>query len=277
MKKILFNFIYIFLIIFPIIAYAEGIENYYINAIVEEDGDLRVREYYNMTGEYNGSIREINYQNSSAYPFRPELESYGGSTLHNGNGITINEIRAVKINSKFDFTNVTGDKFKKVESADPGDYGVYTTEIGYDGYTYKIFLPDNEEKARHQEVQQQRFDELSKIYDKSHPVGELTVDGQTIRQSSVSNRYGTTKVFESQNLTDKQIHNYAQQLAGDTPLKEVRPGIYTAKLNNGTSITLRNLSSSQEQTGARWTIDIKGNKQLSDIAYKYKDVEIKFK
>ncbi|EFH6112551.1 filamentous hemagglutinin N-terminal domain-containing protein [Escherichia coli] len=136
---------------------------------------------------------------------------------------------------------------------------------------------DNEEKARHQEVQQQRFDELSKIYDKSHPVGELTVDGQTIRQSSVSNRYGTTKVFESQNLTDKQIHNYAQQLAGDTPLKEVRPGIYTAKLENGTSITLRSLSSSQEQTGARWTIDIKGNKQLSDIAYKYKDVEIKFK
>ncbi|CAD5753376.1 Uncharacterised protein [Escherichia coli] len=103
------------------------------------------------------------------------------------------------------------------------------------------------------------------------------MDGQTIRQSSVSNRYGTTKVFESQNLTDKQIHNYAQQLAGDTPLKEVRPGIYTAKLDNGTSITLRNLSSSQEQTGARWTIDIKGNKQLSDIAYKYKDVEIKFK
>jgi len=28
--------------------------------------------------------------------------------------------------------------------------------------------------------------ELSKIYDKSHPVGELTVDGQTIRQSSVN-------------------------------------------------------------------------------------------
>ncbi|EOT4097367.1 hypothetical protein ACLADE_004996 [Escherichia coli] len=46
------------------------------------------------------------------------------------------------------------------------------------------------------------------------------MDGQTIRQSSVSNRYGTTKVFESQNLTDKQIHNYAQQLAGDTPLND---------------------------------------------------------
>ncbi|EEQ5737064.1 filamentous hemagglutinin N-terminal domain-containing protein [Escherichia coli] len=138
--------------------------------------------------------------------------------------------------------------------------------------------PDNEEKARHQEVQQQRFDELSKIYDKSHPVGELTVDGQTIRQSSVSNRYGTTKVFESQNLTDKQIHNYAQQLAGDTPLKEVRPGIYTAKLENGTSITLRDVSTSQQQTGARWTIDIKGNPQLGELANKYKTgIEIKFR
>ncbi|EFN4921216.1 hemagglutinin, partial [Escherichia coli] len=51
----------------------------------------------------------------------------------------------------------------------------------------------------------------------------------------------------------------------DTPLKEVRPGIYTAKLDNGTSITLRNLSSSQEQTGARWTIDIKVRITVKEI------------
>ncbi|EDM0764298.1 hemagglutinin [Salmonella enterica] len=80
------------------------------------------------------------------------------------------------------------------------------------------------------------------------------------------------------NLTDQQIHNYAQQLAGDTPLVEVKPGIYTAKLNNGTSITLRNVSTSQEQTGARWTIDIKGNDHLGEVANKYKTgVEIKFR
>ncbi|HEB1800217.1 TPA: hemagglutinin repeat-containing protein [Escherichia albertii] len=137
--------------------------------------------------------------------------------------------------------------------------------------------PDNEEKARHQEVQQQRFDELSKIYDKSHPAGELTVDGQTIRQSSVSNRYGTTKVFESQNLTDKQIHNYAQQLAGDIPLKEVKSGIYTSKLSDGSVITLRNISTSEGQTGARWTIDIRNNQKLTELGNKYSRVEIKFK
>ena len=141
--------------------------------------------------------------------------------------------------------------------------------------------PQDEENARNSETvkqqQQNHFDELSKLYDKSNASQNLNIDGQTIRQGEVSNNYGTTKVFESQNLTDQQIHKYAQQLAGETPLKEVRPGIYTAKLDNGTSITLRNVSSSQNQTGARWTIDIKGNKQLTDIGYKFKDVEMKFK
>nr|WP_250666009.1 hemagglutinin [Escherichia coli] len=67
-------------------------------------------------------------------------------------------------------------------------------------------------------------------------------------------------------------------MAGDTPLKEVRPGIYTAKLENGTSITLRDVSTSQQQTGARWTIDIKGNPQLGELANKYKTgIEIKFR
>ncbi|HHR8284190.1 TPA: hypothetical protein ACS9WW_004181 [Salmonella enterica subsp. enterica serovar Muenchen] len=79
--------------------------------------------------------------------------------------------------------------------------------------------PQDEEHARNAETvtqqQQSHFDELSKLYDKGDPSQNLTIDGQTIRQGNVSNNYGTTKVFESQNLTDQQIHNYAQQLAGD--------------------------------------------------------------
>lgn len=126
--------------------------------------------------------------------------------------------------------------------------------------------------------QQSRFNELGNIFDKNHPDQNIVIDGQTIRQGGGASSYGTTKIFESQNLTDQQIHNYAQQLAGDTPLVEVKPGIYTAKLNNGTSITLRNVSTSQEQTGARWTIDIKGNPQLTKLAHKYgRQVEMKFR
>lgn len=147
MKKYLFRIIYIVLILFPIITYAEGIENFYINATLEPDGDLRVQEYFNLEGEFNGFQRIINYANDEAYTFKPELEAYGGSNLHNGNNIYINEIRAVKIDSNFNFESVNGDKFTKVESADKGDYGVYTTTREYNGYTYTIYLPSDEEKA----------------------------------------------------------------------------------------------------------------------------------
>ena len=42
------------LLIFPIIALADGVENYYINATIEQDGSLLVEEYFTITGYYNG-------------------------------------------------------------------------------------------------------------------------------------------------------------------------------------------------------------------------------
>ncbi|MBK5073792.1 hypothetical protein I2492_13400 [Budviciaceae bacterium CWB-B4] len=133
--------------------------------------------------------------------------------------------------------------------------------------------PQDEENARNREQQQNRFDELSKIYDKNSPSQELTIDGQTIRQGSGGNRY-TTRVFESQNLTDNQIYNYAEQLAGQ-PLTKVKDGIYTTRLQDGTNITLRNISSSN--TGARWTVDIKGNPQMTQLENGLRNIEIKFR
>nr|WP_221810626.1 hemagglutinin repeat-containing protein [Enterobacillus tribolii] len=158
-------------------------------------------------------------------------------------------------------------------------------EIAGDGGTNSTppdWEPDDEQNARNKELaeyqQQNRFNELTKIYDKGHSAQELTIDGQTIRQGEGASRYGTTKIFESQNLTDKQIYNYVQELTGNTPLQQVRPGIYTAKLGDGTTVTLRSVSTSEVQTGARWTVDIKGNNQLGDVANKYKTgVEIKFR
>ncbi|MDC9589348.1 hypothetical protein PSI23_08435 [Xenorhabdus sp. XENO-10] len=136
----------------------------------------------------------------------------------------------------------------------------------------------NKNAQNHKAVRQQqknRFEELRRIFDKNNPSRDLMIDGKIIRQGQASNSYGTTKVYESQSLTNQQIHRYAQQLAGNTPLKKVRPMIYTAKTVDGTSITLRNVSSSN--TGARWTIDIRGNQRLSELGHKYKDIEIKFR
>ncbi|EMZ8851969.1 hypothetical protein ABE783_001522 [Salmonella enterica] len=80
----------------------------------------------------------------------------------------------------------------------------------------------------------------------------------------------------------QEIFNYAQSLAGEVALTERRTAlgtVYYAK-NNGVTINLRNYSNSQEDTKARWTIDIVGNKQLDDLKGSgkvKKRTEIKFR
>ncbi|AXI83711.1 hemagglutinin [Xylella taiwanensis] len=83
------------------------------------------------------------------------------------------------------------------------------------------------------------------------------------------------KVFKSEALTDQDIKNYAQQLAGDVPLKEMKPGVYLATLTDGTKVTLRSVSTSQNVTKARWTIDIDKNPSLREVTNE--KVELKFR
>ena len=135
------------MLLFPSIVFADGIENYYINATVLDNGDLEVQEYFNLTGTYNGMEREINFRNSNAHVFNPDMDSYGGSTLHNGSSITIEEIRAVDVDDNFNFKDINGDVFKSVYNASKGDYGVYTSSKTYDGISVRMFLPSYKNKA----------------------------------------------------------------------------------------------------------------------------------
>ena len=114
------------------------------------------------------------------------------------------------------------------------------------------------------------------IIDRQTP---LTIGGHRIDLGPEGRPYGTTKVFNSQKLTDKQIRDFAQELAGGEKMKQVRPGIgiYTAKLDDGTSVTLRSVSKSRALTGARWTVDVRANPDLKNLAPKFSKVEIKFK
>ncbi|WP_416379803.1 hypothetical protein [Gilliamella sp. B3468] len=145
------------------------------------------------------------------------------------------------------------------------------------GYNKKDDDEDNNNSKKNNEKyqnekQQKRFDELKDIYNKDNPKTDLEIDGQLIKQND-GNRY-STRIYESQNLSDKQIYNYAEELAGQ-PLTKVKDGIYTARLQDGTNITLRNASNSN--TGARWTIDIKNNPTLLRLYNGLNKAEIKFK
>nr|WP_267885706.1 DUF769 domain-containing protein [Xylella fastidiosa] len=129
--------------------------------------------------------------------------------------------------------------------------------------------------------QQKRIDEIVALVDKKNPRNELLIAGVEVKatpRGSVggSNKSGTTKVFDSQALTDAQIKDYAQQLTGGVPLKQTsRPGVYMAELSDGTKVTLRSVSSSDQVTKARWTIDIRDNPSLRGVTKER--VELKFR
>ncbi|MHC6085801.1 two-partner secretion domain-containing protein [Ralstonia solanacearum] len=130
--------------------------------------------------------------------------------------------------------------------------------------------------------QQKRFDEVTDLFDKSKPNDTLTIGGKKIQATPAgsqggSNLNGSTKVFDSKNLTDQQIRDYAQQLAGDVPLVQKAPNVWLADLGGGQTITLRSVSSSQAATGARWTIDLRGSAQLQQINSAIKQFELKFR
>lgn len=148
MKKIIKSIIFSLLLFIPMTVYAEaGIEKFYINATVEENGDLTVEEYFYLNGEFNGMEREILYSNDDLYDFHSELDYYGGSKLHNGSGIELKEIRALPIDENFNFDNISGTLFEEVSNADKGDYGVYTVDTSSNGESYQIYLPDNKKEA----------------------------------------------------------------------------------------------------------------------------------
>ena len=186
MMKILKRVLFLFLLFIPVCVQAEsGIENFYVNAVIKENGDITVEEYFYLNGEFNGMDRDILFQNPDAYEFRPEMEYYGGSKIHNGSGITLEEIRALPIDKNFDFQNVSGTLFKKVINADAGDYGVYTTTRSSDGASYRIFLPDSKNEAFYLKYTLKNmavvYDDVAEIY--------WNVIGDSLRES-----IGTLKI-----------------------------------------------------------------------------------
>jgi hypothetical protein len=132
--------------------------------------------------------------------------------------------------------------------------------------------------------QEASFGELTQMF-KPGGTNSLTLAGQRILLEN-TNVTGTTKLLNTSAITDaqleKQVFAYANELSGGVSIEPVLKngvpleGRWTAKLADGTTINVRNVSSSE--TG-RWTIDIQGNPGFRYIRPNYKDnqYEIKFK
>ena len=166
------------LLIFPIIVLADGVENYYINATIEQDGSLLVEEYFTITGYYNGYERIIDYKNLSATPFNINASSYGGSTLHNGSGLEILKIGGADHYFNGNFSNLNVDAFNYDSGAEKGDYGVYDYDTTSTGKDIMIYNPSKKNKSFYLKY---RLNNMAIIF---NDVGELgwNVIGNAFRE-----------------------------------------------------------------------------------------------
>jgi hypothetical protein len=133
------------------------------------------------------------------------------------------------------------------------------------------------------DIQKTNTDQLVKVFDPKQSSDKLNVFGKEFAQvlgDGGSNKYGTTKVFATEKLSDRDIIDYAQSLTGGEPFKEVTTPLGTVYFSKKDSVTisLRDYSASEEKTNARWTIEILGNEDLQALQGKVKKkVEIKFR
>ena len=149
MKRIKWIFSSIIFAIFfiPSLVFAEGTDRFYIDLTILDNGDIEVKEAISLTGEYNGSYRDIIYQNPYAYPFTGLYSNFAGNTdIYNGTGIK--DLKVYRID-KADFLHIEDlskkkDQFRLVEDASNGDSGVYTLSTRDDGVYLKMFMPSKE-------------------------------------------------------------------------------------------------------------------------------------
>ncbi|HIT22156.1 MAG TPA: DUF2207 domain-containing protein [Candidatus Scybalousia intestinigallinarum] len=130
----------------PGFVFAEGTDRFYIDLTILDNGDIAVKEAISLTGEYNGSYRDIVYQDPYAYRFTGIYSNFAGNTdIYNGTGIK--DLKVYRID-KADFLHIEDlskkkDEFRLVEEAENGDSGVYTLSSREDGLYLKMFMPSS--------------------------------------------------------------------------------------------------------------------------------------
>ena len=136
MKKIFIALLCFFT--FPLFASAANydIKHYYINATLENNGDMSVEELIVMKGTFNGYEVGIEYNTNDSYSASAmEDVSIYGSTNINEKDIDINN------------WNYVYPEFSKVGYANNGDVLKYIETIGIDSNNYRMYYATNNSKT----------------------------------------------------------------------------------------------------------------------------------
>jgi uncharacterized membrane protein len=141
MKKILSTillFLLFFVLFLPKYYAIDDTTKYdHINVNINPDGSITIKEYYALSGEYNGSYRDLNYIGSTKL-FNGDQNSFEGSNIYNGSSIA-----NIKVYDTIVTDNVItlNKQYTLVSSANKGQYGVYEQYNNNIGTQIKIYNP----------------------------------------------------------------------------------------------------------------------------------------
>ena len=83
-------FLLLFLLM-PFKVLADGTDKFYIDATINTDGSMKVKEYILLSGNYNGLERYLYYKGTDNI----DSSSYYNNSIYNGSSIEIDEIGEV--------------------------------------------------------------------------------------------------------------------------------------------------------------------------------------
>ena len=148
MKKIRFILFSLFIMLLPIFVYADGTTRYYIEVNVLDNGDAEVKELKLMDGEYKGYKTSIRYKSNGLSKFDGSKSSFEGSDIYNESALTNVKVYDVKFTTTdFSIINNKNREFVLVNSAEIGDYGVYTKTTNSEGIEILSYLPSVYKRA----------------------------------------------------------------------------------------------------------------------------------
>lgn len=144
MKKIKVLIFSLFIFLFANRVYADGTTKYYIEANIQSNGDMQIKELKELDGEYNGFTTNLRYKNSNLKTFTGSLEDFEGSSIYNGSDLTdLKVYDVIKSGDNFDIINHPNKEFTQVSYANKGDYGKYTKQDTGSGTNLVIYQPSS--------------------------------------------------------------------------------------------------------------------------------------
>ncbi|MDD4608422.1 MAG: DUF2207 domain-containing protein [Bacilli bacterium] len=141
MKKILL-FLTLMFIPFSVTA-KENITNYYIDATILKNGDVKVRELIVVEGKFDTFNYFLKYPSSTDKIFDDSIESYIDSSIYDADDVSLQNVKIIEIDEflNFDYINQEAPALKKVsKDADlKGRNDIYTTNKKKDGLEVTIY------------------------------------------------------------------------------------------------------------------------------------------